>query len=134
MLKVFVASTDIADISEEISLSSYRKRKIDATVNPTAKRERKAAGVLLSYAIAKCFGLDESRLEYAEEDFGKPYVTSHPDVHFNISHTDGYCAVAVSDKPVGVDIQLIKSELSHGMLAIVFQKSLRLSDSAADNP
>lgn len=119
MLKVFVASTDIADISEEIASSVYWKRKIEATCHAEMKRERLAASVLLSYALKQGFGLSESALDYAEGDYGKPYITSHKNVHFNISHTDGYCAVAVSDSHVGVDIQLLKPELTDGMKAIV---------------
>ena len=119
MLKVFVASTDIADISGEIALSGYWKRKIEATHHTGMKRERIAASTLLSYALKRCFGLDECELEYAEGDYGKPYVASHQGVHFNISHTDGYCAVAVSDAHVGVDIQRIEPELNAGKKAII---------------
>lgn len=36
--------------------------------------------------------------------FGKPYIEGS-DVFFNISHTDGAIAIAVSDLEVGVDIQ-----------------------------
>ena len=119
MLKVFVASTDIADISGEIALSGYWKRKIEATHHTGMKRERIAASTLLSYALKRCFGLDECELEYAEGDYGKPYVASLHGVHFNISHTDGYCAVAVSDAHVGVDIQRIEPELSEGKKAVI---------------
>ena len=118
MLKVFVASTDIADISKEMVFSEYRARKIEATGHEAFKRERMAAAVLLSYALKRGFGLDERTLEFAEEDFGKPYITSYRNVHFNISHTDGYCAVAVSDVPVGVDIQFIKQKPNDGLVAI----------------
>ena len=119
MLTVFVASVDIADISPEIVFSGYWKRKIEATRHAGLKRERLAASTVLSYALKRCFGLDEIEVEYAEGDYGKPYITTHPNVHFNISHTDGYCAVAVSDAHVGVDIQRIEPELSDGKKAII---------------
>ena len=119
MLEVFVASTDIADISGEIVLSEYWKNKIEATRHAGMKRERIAAATLLSYALKRCFGLEERGLEYTEGDFGKPYITTVRNVYFNISHTDGYCAVAVSDGHVGVDIQRIKNERSDGMKAIM---------------
>ena len=118
MLFVFVAKNDIADISDKIPLSEYRKRKIDATWHEDIKRGRRAAGVLLSYALKRCFGLDDSTLQYAEEDLGKPFLIGQPNVHFNISHTDGYCAVAVADSHVGVDIQLIDREMSERRLRV----------------
>ena len=40
---------------------------------------------------------------------GKPFFPGHPQVHFSISHTAGAAAVAVSDAPVGVDIQHIQT-------------------------
>ena len=39
---------------------------------------------------------------------GKPYFPDHPDVHFNLSHTAGAVLVALSDRPVGVDIERIR--------------------------
>ena len=40
---------------------------------------------------------------------GKPFFSGHPQVHFSISHTAGAAAAAVSDAPVGVDIQRIQT-------------------------
>lgn len=38
------------------------------------------------------------------DEMGKPYLQGNP-IYFNISHSGEYLAVAVSPKPVGVDIQ-----------------------------
>ena len=40
---------------------------------------------------------------------GKPFFSGYPQVHFSISHTAGAAAAAVSDAPVGVDIQYIQT-------------------------
>jgi len=109
MLKVFIAPTDIADISEEMMLSEYRKNKITALKSVEAKKQSRAAGMLLAYALNACFGIDESGLEYGVTAQGKPYLVHYADIHFNISHTSGWCAVALSDKPVGIDIERIKN-------------------------
>ena len=42
--------------------------------------------------------------EFAYEDFGKPYLPGYP-VHFSLSHTKNAVACAVSDCPIGVDVQ-----------------------------
>ena len=42
-------------------------------------------------------------------DTGKPFFPGRPRVHFSISHTEGAAAAAVSDSPVGVDIQCIRT-------------------------
>lgn len=106
MLKVFVASADIAELENKIQLSEYRKSKIDRIRVEHSKRERKAIGVLLAYALKKEFGLSEAEMSYAEEDNGKPYFPFRKDIHFNISHSNNFCAVAISDEAdVGIDIE-----------------------------
>lgn len=40
-------------------------------------------------------------------EFGKPYLSDYPEVHFNISHSGQYVACAVCNRPIGVDVQII---------------------------
>ncbi len=42
---------------------------------------------------------------FEKNEHGKPYLKDYPEVHFNISHCKNGIAVAVSDKPVGIDIE-----------------------------
>ena len=42
---------------------------------------------------------------FAQNEHGKPYLKDHPDVHFNLSHCKNGIMVAVSDQPIGVDIE-----------------------------
>lgn len=39
---------------------------------------------------------------------GKPYFINS-NIHFSLSHSHGLCAVAVADRQVGVDVEIIKS-------------------------
>lgn len=39
---------------------------------------------------------------------GKPFIPDS-DFHFSLSHSHGVCAVAVADRPVGVDMEIIKT-------------------------
>jgi len=39
---------------------------------------------------------------------GKPFFPEFPHLHFNLSHTKGWCLCALSDKPVGVDIEVFR--------------------------
>ena len=41
---------------------------------------------------------------------GKPYFDGYSEWQFNISHTSGMIAIAVSDKPVGIDIEKIQKQ------------------------
>lgn len=40
-----------------------------------------------------------------KEAHGKPYFDGYREWQFNISHTSGMIAIAMSDKPVGIDIE-----------------------------
>lgn len=48
-------------------------------------------------------------LDIAANENGKPYLTAAPDVHFSLSHSAAWAVCAVSDHPVGVDIQQCRS-------------------------
>lgn len=45
----------------------------------------------------------------ALSQFGKPYFPDFPHVQFNLSHTDGAVLVGLSRRPIGVDIEKIRS-------------------------
>lgn len=47
----------------------------------------------------------DARIAYGE--FGKPYLSDYPGVHFNISHSRQYVACAVCSEPIGIDVQVI---------------------------
>lgn len=63
---------------------------------------------LAKLAIQKVFGISMADIKFEVEESGKPYTAGYPDVHFNISHSGRTVICAVCDKPVGIDIQLMK--------------------------
>ena len=44
-------------------------------------------------------------LRFETNAHGKPYLVDFPHIHFNISHCPKAIAVAVDDKPIGVDVE-----------------------------
>ena len=63
--------------------------------------------ILAKVVIKMIFGIDFVQQKFAYTEYGKPYLSDFPKVHFNISHSGEYVACVVSNKPVGVDIQEI---------------------------
>ncbi len=49
-------------------------------------------------------GVDISSLEIDRKESGKPYF-KNSDIHFSISHTHSYFAVAISNRRIGIDIE-----------------------------
>lgn len=47
----------------------------------------------------------DEHLVFEYGKYGKPSIVGYPDIHFNISHCPNAIAVAVSDHPVGIDIE-----------------------------
>ncbi len=50
-------------------------------------------------------GQDPAPLTFDYGPRGKPALVSHPTLHFNLSHARDRMAVAVSDRPAGVDLE-----------------------------
>ena len=69
--------------------------------------------LMLAELLHDEFGLDEFIMEASEH--GKPFLPAHPDIHFNISHCLKAIAVAVSDNPVGIDVESFR-KFNDGLL------------------
>ena len=88
-------------------LPEERRRRLERLKQPEKRREPLCAYLFLRRALWEQYrwrDLPEIRLS----SFGKPYFPEHPDIHFNLSHTAGAVLVALSDRPVGVDIEHIR--------------------------
>ena len=88
-------------------LPEERRQRLKRLKQPEKRREPLCAYLFLRRALWEQYrwrDLPEIRLS----SFGKPYFPEHPDIHFNLSHTAGAVLVALSDRPVGVDIEHIR--------------------------
>ena len=65
------------------------------------------AYALLAQAARQVWGMD-ALPQMARTENGKPYFPDHPERHFNLSHSGSLALCALSDAPVGVDIELIR--------------------------
>ena len=65
------------------------------------------AYLLLKKALHEEFGITANPVfEYGEH--GKPIFVGHPEIHFNLSHCREAVVCAVSDRPVGIDVESIR--------------------------
>lgn len=107
MTRIFAARTtafspDSAGLRAR--LSAARLAHIDA-LHGTARAQSFAASLLLDQAIQRCFPAVPRPLALSVQEGGKPYLTDAPHARFSLSHSGGWAVCAVSDHPVGVDIQ-----------------------------
>lgn len=106
--KVFSYLEEEAFFLQIEKVSEDRRKKILRLKNEKVKLRSLAAGTLLQYALCEKTGLSyEAAKPFSVGcgENGKPYLTEYPEVHFNLSHSGDYVCCAVSDEPVGVDLQ-----------------------------
>ncbi len=58
---------------------------------------------------AEKYNIGKSNLILSKGTHGKPYFENLPHFHFNISHSGEFQVIAISDRPIGVDIERLKS-------------------------
>ena len=84
----------------------------EETKNSALRYERLAAYSLLCFASLSFFGTKIK--DILRNEHGKPYASELDDdrkIYFSISHSDGLCAVMLSDEgECGVDIQALPSQ------------------------
>ncbi|MBO4864928.1 MAG: 4'-phosphopantetheinyl transferase superfamily protein [Eubacterium sp.] len=90
-------------------LPDWRKEKAEKIVHEKARIESIVAGHLLIYALSRYAGCSETEVRAAldseKHDKDNRSIGLHNAIYYNISHSGNYIAVAVSDKPVGVDVE-----------------------------
>lgn len=83
-------------------LDSERRSRIERCATQDAREHLLFTGAALMKVLSKR-GVKASELFVS--DRGKPYVVDHGDLCFNLSHSGDRLVIAVSDGPVGIDIQ-----------------------------
>ncbi len=101
MTKVFIA--DVLELNNDIELyrdyiSEYRYKKVKEQKKMQNQLLGIGAELLLSQYLGRkpCYSIDK---------YGKPYGE---EVEFNLSHSGNISVCAVSDYPVGVDVEKIR--------------------------
>ena len=87
--------------------------------------------LMLAELLQKEFGLETFRIETGEH--GKPYLADYPHVHFSISHCQKAITVAVSDRPVGIDVESFR-RFGDGLLDKTMNGSEKAEILASANP
>lgn len=90
-------------------VSQSRAAKVQRLKARNKQLQSLFAKLLLRAVLCDRLKVQNTELEFAVSEKGKPYLKSNTDVHFSISHTDSLVAVAVSDSEVGIDAEAVRS-------------------------
>lgn len=114
MIKIFakklVSGEDFLVQEQEVKRYAQEAtlEKIDS-YGSLKNKQRKLIGEMLAFkGLEECFGLSKEDIVFTYGEKGKPMLRDSVDMFFNISHSGDWVVCAVSDKEVGLDIELIK--------------------------
>ena len=83
-------------------MPAERRKKIDAFRLGKDQRLSLGAGILLQHGFRQA-GIEYAALSYGPH--GKPSLADGNHVHFNLTHSGRMAACAISNHPVGIDIE-----------------------------
>jgi 4'-phosphopantetheinyl transferase len=96
----FQSLTQFVSEEKEIKISRCRNRE-DAERTLIAE-------LLIRGIVCKKFAIHNDQIYFTVNEYGKPLLPWIPNFHFNLSHSGDWVVCAVSEYPIGVDIELIK--------------------------
>lgn len=62
---------------------------------------------LKEYVVSKI--VRQKNFILKKHQYGKPYLQEYPHIHFSISHSKNFWILAYSHKPIGIDIEALRS-------------------------
>ena len=90
-----------------LELSDQRREQALRFKYEQGRRTCVLAYLLLKRALREEYGITENPIfEYGEH--GKPSIVGHPEIFFNLSHCREAVACAVSDRPIGIDVESVR--------------------------
>lgn len=103
---------EINDMLDEISFKKLlsfvcdeKQEKIKRFHFDIDKKLSLYSELLVRTIICQTLNIPNTEIIFDRNKYGKPYLRGYHDFHFNLSHTRDAIAVAVSNGPVGVDIE-----------------------------
>ena len=104
-------SEDIWDFDLDAALAEISEQRREQAVkfkHELGQRLCVLAYQLLKRGLSEVYGFKENpQFEYNEH--GKPSIVGHPEIYFNLSHCKEAAICVVSDQPVGVDVESVRS-------------------------
>ena len=89
------------------NLPSQRREVALRYKHELGRRQCVLAYLLLCEGLEREYGItDKPVFSYGEH--GKPSIIGHEDIHFNLSHCKTAVACAISDNPIGIDVESIR--------------------------
>lgn len=132
MIKIAYCNVDDLDLTRSYELlPEHRKSKVDFYRFEKDKKLSAGAYLLLNTLLRE---ENITNPTFETGKYGKAYISSHEDIHFNLSHSRKMVACAISDMEVGVDVEYIDGEIDLDIAKHYFFNSEYESIMKSHNP
>lgn len=102
-------------------VSAQRREKVLKYKFASGREQSLRAYMLLQQLLKEEYGITEPPV-FRELENGKPVIIGHEDIHFNMSHCKNAVACAVSDKPIGIDVERIQDKVNESLAQYVLNE------------
>jgi 4'-phosphopantetheinyl transferase len=109
-------------------LPGDERERAEGLLREQAARRWVAARWALRQALSQYLEVEPASVELEIDENGKPRLAAGGGPEFNLSHSGGLALVAVSDRQVGIDVELIVPR--HDLPALA-ERALPVTDAAA---
>ncbi|MGG7177905.1 4'-phosphopantetheinyl transferase family protein [Clostridium paraputrificum] len=112
MNKIFIIKTlDVEDeklnkICEYICCE--KRTRVNKLFNKKDKIQTLIAEILIRGHLIENYNMKNEAIFFEKNSYGKPYVKTVENFHYNISHSGEFVVVAISEYEIGIDIEEIK--------------------------
>ncbi len=107
-MPILVAVRTTYTVKEE-ELSDHRRQKAARFQKEHDRVRCLCAGAALDRAL-QTVGLREKTAIIKLGEHGKPQLAEHPEWHFSLSHSGEWAVCALSDSPIGVDVEQCRAK------------------------
>lgn len=107
MLRILWADAAQIQFPSDAPISAYRREKLAAIKLDQARRVSLCVELLLNESIRRVKVDFPLPLEIETDDNGKPFLPGH-EFEFSLSHSGHFAACALSNVPIGLDIQILE--------------------------
>ena len=66
------------------------------------------ADILVRYVINTIYKIENRKIVFYQNKYGKPFIKNFANIHFNVSHSGSWVVCAVDNTHIGIDIEQIK--------------------------
>ena len=108
MIKLYYLKTDLIDKYNIDELSKYRLDKANRYKSNKDRNLSLAAGLVFNMGLKELYNLKEKEIDIGLLEYGKPYVINHPEINFNIAHSNSMSICVFSSTRVGCDIEKVR--------------------------